>query len=42
MRYVRFENAGVEVSRLAVGTWGIGGNRYGSVDHDTELERLGL
>lgn len=40
MSYVRFENAGVEVSRLAVGTWGIGGNRYGSVDRDEAIRAI--
>ena len=32
MRYKHFQNAGVDVSELAVGTWAIGGDNYGPVD----------
>jgi aryl-alcohol dehydrogenase-like predicted oxidoreductase len=33
MRYNHFKNADIDVSALAVGTWAIGGDNYGPVDH---------
>ena len=33
MRYKHMENANVDVSELALGTWALGGERYGDVDY---------
>ena len=32
MRYKQFQNAGVKVSELGIGTWAIGGVNFGRVD----------
>lgn len=33
MRYKTFQNAGVSVSELGIGTWGLGGGRFGAVNY---------
>lgn len=40
MRYKKFQNAGVNVSELAVGTWAIGGDNYGPVDREASIEAI--
>ena len=40
MRYKHFKNAGVDLSKLAVGTWAIGGARYGKVDEKDSIEAI--
>ena len=40
MRYKHFENAGVDVSALAVGTWAIGGARYGEVNDADSIDAI--
>ncbi len=51
MRYKKFKNANVEISELAVGTWAIGGEQWGTVEKkdsiaailkmiDSKIERL--
>ena len=40
MRYKKFENAGVEVSELAVGTWALGGDNYGPVNYNESIEAI--
>ena len=40
MRYKKFQNAGVEVSELAVGTWAIGGARYGEVTEKSSIDAI--
>lgn len=40
MRYKHFQNAGVDVSELAVGTWAIGGDNYGPVDRETSIQAI--
>lgn len=40
MRYKHFQNAGVDVSELAVGTWAIGGDNYGSVDREASIQAI--
>ncbi len=40
MRYKTFQNAGAEVSALAVGTWSIGGDNYGQVDRDEAIAAI--
>lgn len=40
MRYKHFENANVDVSELAVGTWAIGGDNYGPVDEGASIEAI--
>ena len=40
MRYKNFQNAGVDVSELAVGTWAIGGDNYGPVDREASIQAI--
>lgn len=40
MRYKHFQNAGVDVSELAVGTWAIGGDNYGPVDREASIKAI--
>lgn len=40
MRYKRFENAGVEVSEMSVGTWALGGVNYGEIDQKQAVEAI--
>lgn len=40
MRYKKFSNAAVEVSSLAVGTWAIGGLRYGEVTEKDSIAAI--
>ncbi len=41
MRYKKFKNANVEVSSMAVGTWGIGSaENYGNVDRNEGIEGI--
>lgn len=40
MRYKHFQNANVDVSELAVGTWAIGGGNYGSVDREESIRAI--
>ena len=40
MRYKKFQNAGVEVSQLAAGTWSMGGDNYGEVDRDLAVQAI--
>ena len=40
MRYKHFKNAGVDVSALAVGTWAIGGARYGEVNDNDSIDAI--
>ena len=40
MRYKKFNNAGVEVSSLAIGTWAIGGARYGEVTEKDSVNAI--
>lgn len=40
MRYKKLINAGVEVSSLAVGTWAIGGARYGDVNKQDSIKAI--
>ena len=40
MRYKHFKNANVDVSKLAVGTWAIGGNRYGDVNEKDSIAAI--
>lgn len=40
MRYKHFQNAGVDVSELAVGTWAIGGDNYGPVDREASIQAI--
>ena len=40
MRYKHLQNAGVDVSALAVGTWAIGGARYGEVTEKDSIDAI--
>lgn len=40
MRYKQFRNAGVSVSALAVGTWAIGGQKYGQVNREDSIRAI--
>lgn len=40
MRYKQFKNAGVDVSALSVGTWAIGGARYGEVNEKDSIAAI--
>jgi len=40
MRYKYFKNAHVEVSSLAIGTWAIGGARYGEVNEKDSIDAI--
>ena len=40
MRYTHFKRADVDVSKMAVGTWAIGGNRYGEVDEKDSIDAI--
>ena len=40
MRYKHFKNAGVDVSSLAIGTWAIGGARYGEVNEKDSIDAI--
>ncbi|MBQ7223435.1 MAG: aldo/keto reductase [Erysipelotrichaceae bacterium] len=40
MRYKRFKNADVDISSLAVGTWAIGGARYGETDDESSVKAI--
>ena len=40
MRYKHFKNAGVDISALAVGTWAIGGARYGEVNDNDSIDAI--
>ena len=40
MRYKHFKNADVDVSALAVGTWAIGGARYGEVNEKDSIAAI--
>ncbi len=40
MRYKKFQNAGVDVSSIAVGTWAIGGSYYGAVDRQESIRAI--
>ena len=40
MRYKHFKNAGVDVSSLAIGTWAIGGARYGEVNEKDSVDAI--
>ncbi|WP_343209413.1 aldo/keto reductase [Anaerolentibacter hominis] len=40
MRYKHLTNANVDVSALAVGTWAIGGDSYGAVNHDDSVAAI--
>lgn len=40
MRYKHFKNAGVDVSKLAVGTWAIGGARYGDITEKDSIDAI--
>lgn len=40
MRYKHFQNAGVDVSELVVGTWAIGGDNYGPVDREASIQAI--
>lgn len=40
MRYKHFKNAGVDVSSLAIGTWAIGGARYGDVNEKDSIDAI--
>ncbi|MBE5786945.1 MAG: aldo/keto reductase [Clostridiales bacterium] len=40
MRYKHFENANVDVSELSIGTWAIGGARYGEVNEKDSIAAI--
>ncbi|MBO5504652.1 MAG: aldo/keto reductase, partial [Lachnospiraceae bacterium] len=40
MKYRKLQNAGVEVSQIAVGTWAIGGANYGPVNDDDSIAAI--
>jgi len=40
MRYKHFKNANVDVSSLAIGTWAIGGARYGEVNEKDSIAAI--
>ena len=40
MRYKHFKNANVDVSSLAIGTWAIGGARYGETNEKDAIEAI--
>ncbi len=40
MRFKHFKNAGVDVSSLAIGTWAIGGARYGEVNEKDSIDAI--
>lgn len=40
MRFKHFKNANVDISKLAVGTWAIGGNRYGEVNEKDSIDAI--
>ncbi|MBE7037437.1 MAG: aldo/keto reductase [Ruminococcaceae bacterium] len=40
MRYKHFKNADVDVSSLAIGTWAIGGARYGEVNEKDSVDAI--
>ena len=40
MRYKHFQNANIDVSELAVGTWAIGGANYGPVVRDDSIKAI--
>ncbi len=40
MRYKHFKNADVDVSSLAIGTWAIGGARYGDVNEKDSIDSI--
>lgn len=40
MRYKKFKNANVEISELAVGTWAIGGEQWGTVEKGDSIEAI--
>ena len=40
MRYKHFKNADVDVSKLAVGTWAIGGLNYGAVNENDSIAAI--
>ena len=40
MRYKHFKNANVDVSSLAIGTWAIGGARYGEVNEEDSINAI--
>ncbi len=40
MRYKQFHNANVKVSELGIGTWGMGGQHYGSVNRQEAIKAI--
>ena len=40
MRYTHFKSANVDISQMAVGTWAIGGTRYGEVDEKDSIDAI--
>lgn len=40
MKYRKLGNTGIEVSEIGFGTWGLGGNSYGTVDDDVSKAAL--
>lgn len=40
MRYKHLESAGVDVSEVALGTWALGGERYGTVDASSAVDAI--
>ena len=40
MRYKHLANANVDVSELALGTWALGGERYGAVDYNEAIKAV--
>lgn len=40
MRYSQFGKTGMNVSQLCIGTWAIGGARWGKVDHDESVAAI--
>jgi aryl-alcohol dehydrogenase-like predicted oxidoreductase len=40
MKYKNLGNTGINISEIGFGTWGLGGNSYGSVDKDISMKTL--
>lgn len=40
MRYKKFKNANVDISELAIGTWAIGGEQWGTVEKKDSIEAI--
>lgn len=40
MRYIHLKNANVDVSRLGIGTWAIGGQNYGVVNREDSINTI--